>query len=126
MKMKMEDGWLYIIEADMLQTQAIKSLGMKWKRKDRMWYGRVSRELLNRLSSLLPSLPQQVEAERVRLNGIQAAVDAERTLPGDELKPLVKFPVTKGLYEHQVRAANMALLTFGVVDSGEVLHGHDE
>lgn len=126
MKMKMEDGWLYIIEADMLQTQALKALGMKWKRKDRMWYGRVSRELLNRLSSFLPSLPQQVEAERVRLNDIQTAVDEERTLSGSDLKPLVKFPVTKKMYEHQVRAANMALLTFGAVDSGEVLHGHDE
>ena len=123
MRMKMEDGWIYIIEASPAQGSSIKAWGlMKWKRKDKMWYGRVSGELLNRLSALLPALPPGIEAERIRLNETQAAVDMERTLPMDKLKPLVKFPVTKNLYAHQVRAANMALITFGIVDPKEVLH----
>lgn len=123
MRMKMEDGWLYIIEASPAQGSSIKAWGlMKWKRKDKMWYGRVSGELLNRLSALLPALPASIDAERRRLNRIQDAVNTERTLPMDGLKPLVKFPVTKSLYAHQTRAANMALLTFGIVDPKEVLH----
>lgn len=123
MRMKMEDGWLYIIEASPAQGSSIKAWGlMKWKRKDKMWYGRVSGELLNRLSALLPALPASIDAERGRLNRIQDAVNTERTLPMDGLKPLVKFPVTKSLYAHQTRAANMALLTFGIVDPKEVLH----
>ena len=123
MRMKMEDGWLYIIEASPAQGSSIKAWGlMKWKRKDKMWYGRVSGELLNRLSALLPALPTSIDAERRRLNRIQDAVNTERTLPMDGLKPLVKFPVTKSLYAHQTRAANMALLTFGIVDPKEVLH----
>lgn len=121
MRMKMEGGWIYIIEASSAQEASIKAWGlMKWKRKDRMWYGAVSRELLNRLSALLPALPPSIEAVRIKLNETQAAVDMERTLPADKLKPLVKFPVTKSLYAHQTRAANMALLTFGIVDPKEV------
>ena len=35
MRMKMEDGWLYIIEASPAQGSSIKAWGlMKWKRKD--------------------------------------------------------------------------------------------
>ena len=120
MRMKMEDGFIYIIEADLTQNARIKSWGlMKWSRKNAMWTGLVGRELLNRLSSLVP-LPAPVEAERKRLEEVQRAVDYERTLPADELKPLAKYPVTKSLYAHQTRAANMAMLTFGIVDPKEV------
>ena len=126
MRMKLDAGWLYIIEADPEQDARIKAWGlMKWKKRDRMWYGRVSRELLNRLSALLPALPASIEAERKKLNKVQVAVDYERTLPIDQLKPLMKFPVTKSLYAHQTRAANMALLTFGIVDPKEVLNGEE-
>ena len=38
-----------------------------------------------------------------------------------EPEALVKYPVQGSLYEHQVRAANMALLTFGLADPKEVL-----
>lgn len=123
MRMKMEDGWIYIIEASPAQGSSIKAWGlMKWKRKDKMWYGKASGELLNRLSALLPALPPGIEAERIRLNRMQEAVDRERTLPIDQLKPLTNFPVTRSLYAHQTRAANMALLTFGIIDPKEVLH----
>ena len=120
MRMKMENGFIYIIEADQVQMAVIKSWGMmKWSRKNAMWTGLVGRELLNRLSSLVP-LPAPVEEERKRLAAVQEAVDFERTLPAEELKPLMKYPVTKDLYTHQTRAANMALLTFGIVDPKEV------
>ena len=120
MKMKMDGDWLYIIEANQAQNMRIKSWGlMKWSRSKAMWSGTVSRELLNKLSSLVP-LPAQVEAERKRLGEVQQAVDLERTKPVDQLKPLMKYPVKKNLYAHQTRAANMALLTFGVIDPAEV------
>ena len=75
----------------------------------------VCAELLNRLSKLIP-LPKPLNAERYRLNAVQEAVDAERVRPVGELKPLVKYPVKRNLYAHQMRAANMALLTFGLMD----------
>ena len=125
MMMKMENGWVYIKAADKISQEPImKSWGMlKWNRAKEWFEGMVSRELLNRLRSIT-RLPAPIEEERIRLNQIQEAVDKERTLPPEELKPLTDYPVTKSLYAHQVRAANMALLTFGLADPKEVL-GND-
>lgn len=39
---------------------------------------------------------------------------SERIKAAEEVKPLVKYPVRKKLYTHQVRAANMALMVFGL------------
>ena len=121
MMMKMENGWLYIKDADSIKTAIFKSWGLlKWNRSSKLWEGQVCRDLLNRLASISPLTPP-VEAGRRRLNEIQEAVDKERILPAGQLKPLAKYPVTKNLYAHQTRAANMALLVFGVADPKEVL-----
>ena len=70
---------------------------------------------------MLVPLPQSIKEERDLLNDIQKAVDEERVLPADDMKPLVKYPVKKKLFAHQVRAANMAALVFGLVGPEEVL-----
>lgn len=88
---------------------------MKWNKRQKWWEGLVCAELLNRLAGLIP-LPKPLDAERHRLNAVQEAVDAERVRPARELKPLVKYPVKRNLYDHQVRAGNMCLLTFGLVE----------
>lgn len=88
---------------------------MKWNKRQNWWEGLVCAELLNRLSKLIP-LPKPLNAERYRLNAVQEAVDAERVRPTEDLKPFVKYPVKRNLYAHQMRAANMALLTFGLMD----------
>ena len=79
-----------------------------------MYEGIASTELLNKLATLV-HLPPSIEAERIRMNTVQEAVDQERTREHPE--PLYKYPVTKNLYEHQVRAANMALMTFGFIEA---------
>ena len=113
MKMAMKDGMIRIIEADVTQAAIIKSWGkMKYSRSNQMYEGPVSMELLNRLAGLV-RLPPAIEAVRKNMNKVQEAVDQERVRK--EPKPLVDYPVTKSLYQHQVRAANMALLTFGLV-----------
>ena len=99
MRIKMDKGYIVLIEAD----------STHW------WEGLVCAELLNRLAGLIP-LPKPLDAERHRLNAVQEAVDAERVRPAGDLKPLVKYPVKKDLYAHQVRASNMCLLTFGLVE----------
>ena len=48
-----------------------------------------------------------------RLNEIAQAVDRERMEA--EPDPLYKYPVKYPLFKHQTRAANMALITFGLV-----------
>ena len=88
---------------------------MKWNKKQNWWEGLVCAELLNRLSKLIP-LRKPLNAERYRLNAVQEAVDAERVRPTEDLKPFAKYPVKRNLYAHQMRAANMALLTFGLMD----------
>lgn len=114
MKMAMKDGMIRIIEVDAVQAAVIKSWGkMKYSRVNQMYEGQISVELLNKLATLV-RLPASVEALRQEMNAIQEAVDHERVRK--DPKPLFKYPVTKPLYQHQVRAANMALLTFGMID----------
>lgn len=120
MKIKMDKGYIIIIEANSTQTAVLKSWGgmMKWNKRQKWWEGLVCAELLNRLAKLIP-LTEPLNAERHRLNAVQEAVDAERVRPAGDLKPLAKYPVKRSLYAHQMRAANMALLTFGLIDISE-------
>lgn len=117
MKMALKDGQILIKDADNLQFSIIKSWNkMKWSKAERMLYGPADGELLNKLAQLV-RLPENIEAERQRLNSIQDAVDAERMK--EEPVPLYKYPVKYPLFKHQTRGANMALLTFGLVKPPE-------
>lgn len=113
MKMKLENGSLIVVEADSTQYAVIKSWNiMKWNRSKQWLEGPATGELLNKMASIV-RLPAPIEAERKRINRIQEAVDAERMK--DEPVPLCKYPVKIPLFQHQIRGANMALLTFGLV-----------
>ena len=118
MKMAMKDGKIMLIEVDNTQMAIIKSWNsMKYDRRRQMMIGDVSKELLDKLSKIV-RLPPVIEDYRKRLDEIQRAVDKMRV--EKEPRPLVNYPVQGSLYEHQVRAANMALLTFGLVEPKEV------
>ena len=100
-----------IVEADNVQFTVIKSWNMmKWDKKNQHLKGIADLELLDRLNSLV-RLPPAVEERRNRLRAVQDAVDRERVKK--EPKPFYKYPVKLPLYAHQVRAADMCLLTFG-------------
>lgn len=114
MKMAMKDGQILIKDADNMQFTIIKSWNkMKWSKAEQMLHGPVDGELLNKLAGLV-RLPETIEAERQRLNGIADAVDRERMKEDPE--PLYKYPVKYPLFKHQTRGANMALITFGLVE----------
>lgn len=101
------------------QMAIIKSWNsMKYDRRKNMMIGDCSKELLDKLSKIV-RLPPAIESYRQRLDETQRAVDKMRV--EKEPEALVKYPVQGNLYEHQVRAANMALLTFGLADPKEVL-----
>ena len=113
MKMRLQDGKIQVIEADEVQKAIIKSWNrMRYIRGHQMYEGPASLELLNKLAGIC-RLPAYMEEERVRMNRVQDAVDKERTRK--DPKPMVRYPVSRDLYEHQVRAANMALITFGII-----------
>ncbi len=122
MQARMKAGYVQVIDADPAHGAVFKSWGglIKWRGEMHQWEGPgwegpVCAELLNKLAGLSP-LTEPLETERRRLEAVREAVDAERVRPAEELKPLVKYPVKKNLYAHQIRASNMCLLTFGLVD----------
>lgn len=116
MKMALQNKTLLIKDADNVQFTVIKSWNkMKWDKKTLTLQGTADLELLNRLSSIV-RLPPAIQEYRDRLQAVQDAVDAERVDPHPE--PLYQYPVKMPLYAHQVRGANMCLLTFGWMPPG--------
>ena len=111
MKMAVDGGTLIIKDADNVQFTVIKSWNkMKWDKKTQTLRGTADLELLDKLSSIV-RLPPAAENRRQHLRAVQDAVDRERVNP--EPVPLCSYPVKMPLYAHQVRGANMAMLTFG-------------
>lgn len=121
MKMALQGNTLLIKEADNVQFTVIKSWNkMKWDKKAQILRGVADLELLDRLTRLV-RLPPPVECRRSHLRAVQDAVDRQRVAQKPE--PLYKYPVKLPLYAHQIRASNMALLTFGWVQPEEVSSG---
>lgn len=113
MKMALKDGKVLIKDADSTQGAVIRSWNrMRWNKSLKLFEGDLSGDLLDRLAKLV-KLPQAIEEERQAIRRVQRAVDQERARKDPE--PLVRYPVTKQLYKHQVRAANMALITFRII-----------
>ena len=124
MKMAIRDGKVLIAEADATQAAVIRSWGAFRYVRGRGWYeGELSRDLLNRLAKLI-RLPGPIEAIRMRENRTQLAVDILRTMPDPQ--PLRPVPLKGALYQHQVRAYDMALVEMGLVDPEEVLREKED
>ena len=118
MKMKLDRGILIIADCDGMQLNIIKSWNkMKWNRSRQWLEGPCTGELLNRLAGLV-KLPPTIEEQRQHMNRIAGAVDQERMKEDPE--PLYKYPVKFPLFKHQVRGANMALITFGLIEPPEI------
>ena len=114
MKIALQDNVIKIKEVDNVQFTIIKSWAkMRWDRKNQMLSGTADMELLDNLAGIC-RLPPAIEGIRQRMHAVQDAVDRERINPNPE--PLCDFPVKVPLYKHQIRGANMALLTFGMIE----------
>jgi hypothetical protein len=120
--MALKGSTLILIEVDNVQFAIIKSWNkMKWDKKNLSLHGIADIELLDKLTSIV-RLPPIVEQRRQELHTLQDAIDRERINP--EPVPFCKYPVKMPLYTHQVRGANMAMLTFGwVTPKGGVAYG---
>ena len=111
MKVAIKDGDLLIQQVTSDQYNIIKSWNMmRWVKAQQCLQGRASIGLLDKLT-VFGKLPPNIEAYRQKLHRTADLVNAERSAENPE--PLVQYPVTKSLFKHQIRAANMALLTFG-------------
>ena len=114
MQQKIDDGIIFV-KATNEEEAVIKTWRMMKKDKEKgYWYGLITRPLLENLKrngGLIPPAKKILD-EMMR---VQAAVDLERVKPDKEIKPRYKYPVKAKLFTHQTRAANMALMVFGVV-----------
>ena len=124
MKMALNGNALLIKDADNVQFTVIKSWNkMRWDKRSQMLVGTADLELLDKLSSIV-KLPHAIEEMRRRLKSVADAVDRERMV--DDPSPFVAYPVKMPLYRHQIRGANMCLLTFGwVPPEGGAANGRD-
>lgn len=117
MKMALQGNTLRIKDADNVQFTVIKSWSkMRWVKKLQELQGTADLELLDRLAGLV-RLPPDIDRRRQELKAVQDAVDRERV--NQVPTPFYKYPVKMPLYAHQVKGANMALLTFGWVEPKE-------
>lgn len=113
MKMKVEEGQVFIKDVDEMQFSIIKSWEtMKWNQAKQQFSGLLSEELLNQFARFI-SLPESLENLRVQFHQVAEAVEKERWNPNPV--SLYPYPVKKKLYQHQIKAANMALLVFGLI-----------
>ena len=114
MEIALQNGEIKITNVDNVRFTTIKSWNMmRWDKKTQMLIGTANLELLDKLITIY-HLPPALESIRQRMHAVQDAVDRERV--DQNPKPLYDFPVKVPLYKHQIRGANMALLTFGMVE----------
>lgn len=117
MKIAIQKGTVILAEVDALHFEQIKRVGLlRWNKTARCFTGALSLDLLNALQRIF-KLPGYIEEERQRLLAVRRAVEAERTK--DEPAPLYDYPVNARLFRHQIRGANMAILTFGWIENKE-------
>lgn len=111
MRIAIKNGDVILQQLTPDQYNIIKSWNlMRWVRSEQALRGKANLALLDKLATL-GKLPPSIEEMRKRLHGTADRVNAERNAENPE--PLIQYPVTKSLFKHQTRAANMAVITFG-------------
>lgn len=111
MRIGYSEGEIIIIEPG--DRYKALSRYMRWDKRAKCMRARATLDTLEGLAGLFP-LPPNMRALRERLKAKQAMIDHIRA--EEEPKPLMDFPVKAKLYKHQVKAVNMALVEFDVVD----------
>ena len=119
MQQKIEGDYIYVKGSKEDDAIFRKWRLMKKDRKNGIWYGRISRQLLEKLKKHGGLIPPAKKA-LAEMDVIQDAVDAERIRPDAEVVALYPFPVKADLFKHQIRAANMAGVIFGVISPDEI------
>ena len=99
------------INADMLQV--IRDMGFVYNKQIKAFEALRSLQLVTALEKYI-RLPQSLLKLKEDFIRVQNEMDTERL--SSRPVPLLKPPVKANLYEHQIRALNMALLHFGVVE----------
>lgn len=89
--------------------QVLKSLGFRYQKSDRTLRNDLTLQNLERLGKIISLPPSFVEVKN-RLMQNQLIIDEMRKEP--EPTPMFNYPVNVELFKHQIRAANMAMISF--------------
>lgn len=108
MKIALQNGVIIIAEAND-RFQALKSIGFKYQKSDKTLRLDLSLQNLELLEKII-KLPQSFMEIKNHLAQNQLIIDEMRKDP--DPKPIVEYPVKVNLFKHQIRAANMAMVTF--------------
>lgn len=110
MKIAMKEGRIILAEIEQARMDRLKKTRMlRWNKADCTYSAPVSLDLLNTLAGIF-RLPDGIETERRRLDYMARRLEGERNAA--KPLPLVPYPVKAELFQHQVRAANMAMIQF--------------
>lgn len=110
MRIAMKEGRIILAEIEQARMDRLKKTRMlRWNKADRTYSAPVSLDLLNTLAGIF-RLPDFVEKERRKLDYMARRLEGERNAA--KPLPLVHYPVKAELFQHQVRAANMAMIQF--------------
>ncbi|MDO4564817.1 MAG: hypothetical protein Q4C04_04315 [Clostridia bacterium] len=117
MKISESKGKIVITCLSNDEYQIVSAWGLTiWDRARKAIIGPVSEDLLARLNRIC-TLPLDIAAMLSELRRRRQLIDSLRAEP--EPKPLTDFPVKATLYEHQIRGANLALVSLGLIDGIE-------
>jgi len=114
MQQKIEDRIIFVKPTKEEEAIIKNWRMMKKDKKKEYWYGEISRPLLENLQRNGGLIPPARKILNDML-AVQKAVDTERVKPDKEVKARYKYPVKAKLFTHQIRAANMALMVFGIL-----------
>lgn len=95
------------------ETDLYKQMGFSYNRSLKVFEALPSLGTITELSKCI-RLPDALVTLKNELEKVQGAVNHVRK--ESKSIPLIKPPVRANLYDHQVKALNMALLHFGVVE----------
>ena len=110
MRIAMKEGRIILAEIEQARMDRLKKTRMlRWNKADHTYSAPVSLDLLNTLAGIF-RLPDFVEKERRKLDYMARRLEGERNAA--KPLPLVHYPVKAELFQHQVRAANMAMIQF--------------
>lgn len=98
--------------------QDLVSLGMKWNKAQQILHGRPTLGVLDYLSRHISLIPE-LERKRQRMRILADSVTKERART--DVTPLIAPPIKQGVkpYQHQIRAYNMALMEFGLMNDSD-------
>lgn len=106
------DRRVYIRNIEQSQLESIHDAGLTWNKSKKFFEGIPSVFMLEALAKMVV-LPPALQALKNELEENQKSVDRERLSLNP--KAVIEPPVRVKLYEHQVRALNMALERFGII-----------